>query len=772
MFKRLRHIGNFRIYNNWSDAGTPASFERVNLVFGSNGSGKSTLAEMFQAGVEGVLPVDADVRLDWENASGNTEVITDSTHDAWARVHVFNKAYVMRSLRFEAAEGPSPDALLTLGEQNVQAEIELETKRAHSVELRTEREELRRQLATSEKALNEHLRSAAQSVVTQLGRAATRYRASNVYNITQVRALLQSDRDSLKNASTDPSSDLDVVTSSPLAGSVRVNRPDLSDKRDLDIARNLLKETVTVTAIEALRGDGRRSDWVQAGISLHANLDHCLFCGGPLTADRRHELDAHFDAALENLQRRIDSLVRKLNESSLNAEKHLDSLPRNQDLYAEILPSFEAAKAKYALELFDYQAAVANLMALLGEKRSNPFKTQTVADDIQLTLPDTASLEAALTQHDERSVSHASSVAAAARRLELRFVSDIAEKVDACTSDIDKVRLDLVSKDEEQRLTDQRILALADLESDPTPLAADLTESLARLLGRDELSFTTHPDRRSYRIDRAGSPATALSEGERTCIALLHFLARLRSSGIAASNPIVVVDDPVSSLDHNVMYGISSHLWSEVAVKMSVAQVFVLTHSFEMFRQWLIQLEGAKRRVGKSTVHELRVRNQHVGGKTRRVPTFEKWPQHDADAARLRSQYHYLFAQVGKAVAVSSSGASLMQQLDVLALAPNSARRMLEAFLSFKFPTQVGNFDASMREALQAISEGPIRTRIVRYVHSYSHNEDADIGKPLEPGEATAVLQSIFCLMKTLDSQHFMAMCRALGLDPQVLAGT
>jgi wobble nucleotide-excising tRNase len=113
-----------------------------------------------------------------------------------------------------------------------------------------------------------------------------------------------------------------------------------------------------------------------------------------------------------------------------------------------------------------------------------------------------------------------------------------------------------------------------------------------------------------------------------------------------------------------------------------------------------------------------------------------------------------------------------MEQLDVLALAPNSARRMLEAFLSFKFPTHVGNFDGSMREALQRIGEGSVRTRIVRYVHSYSHNEDADIGKPLEPGEATAVLQSIFSLMQTLDSQHFTAMCESLSLDPNVLAGS
>jgi len=112
-----------------------------------------------------------------------------------------------------------------------------------------------------------------------------------------------------------------------------------------------------------------------------------------------------------------------------------------------------------------------------------------------------------------------------------------------------------------------------------------------------------------------------------------------------------------------------------------------------------------------------------------------------------------------------------MEQLDVLALAPNTARRMLEAFLSFKFPKHVGSFDGSMREALNALGDGPIRTRIVRYVHAYSHNDDADIGKPLEPGEATPVLQSIFELMHSLDPHHYASMCETLELSPEVLRG-
>jgi hypothetical protein len=199
------------------------------------------------------------------------------------------------------------------------------------------------------------------------------------------------------------------------------------------------------------------------------------------------------------------------------------------------------------------------------------------------------------------------------------------------------------------------------------------------------------------------------------------------------------------------------------------------THSFEMFRQWIIQLEGApKPLIGKHTIHELRIRHRSVAGDVRRVPILEPWPTDKKESGRLRSQYHFLFSQVADAVLKSEAGANLHEQLDILALAPNSARKMLEAFLSFKYPKQMGDFNGSMRAALDNIQDGPTRIRIVRYVHAYSHNEDGDLGKPLEPGEATAVLASVFHLIRALDPGHYESMCESLDLEPQTLylAGT
>lgn len=754
-------------------ASSTSPFGRVNLVFGTNGSGKSTLASLMQECVDGTLPLSADVRLDWQERNLATEQITSASHDAWRRVHVFNRDYVLRSLRFEGGEGPRPDALLTLGEANVRAREELAEKRARVSEITVLRAELRAQSAAAAKRRDDLMRSVAKTVVANLSAVGERYRATNAYTITQVRNTLRQERAVFQDASTDLAPDLALAKAAPLPSAVHVRRPDLADVAELEPVDAVLAESVSDRAIEALVGDGKRSEWVQKGQELHANLDKCLFCNGSITSARREDLDAHFGAALLHLQHRVDTLIRRLEDSSRNAEQHLAVLPLSRDLYAEVISDFDEAREAYSTELEAYQASIKSLIAALEAKRSDPFNMPRRPADLRLVPPSTAGIEATLSRHNARSQAHAVSVESAARRVELRLIADVAAEVDRAETEATQADATLTELGREKFKAENRILALSDLEADPTPLADELTKSLTRLLGRDELSFATGPDRVTYRLERDGAPATALSEGERTCIALIHFLARLRSSAVVDTQPIVFIDDPVSSLDHNVMFGVSAHLWAELVPRPSVAQIFVLTHSFEMFREWVIQLQtGGKHVPGSVTVHELHIRSVEANGSMQRTPTFVRWPHtNSSKSATLRSQYHFLFSQVGSALAAAVNGGTLAEQLDALALAPNAARRMLESFLAFRYPQYVGTFDRALRVATDALELGPTRTRVIRYLHAYSHNEEPDIGRPLQPSEAVPVIQAVFQLMSLLDSAHFMSMCAVLELDEALLTG-
>ncbi|MFT6583138.1 MAG: wobble nucleotide-excising tRNase, partial [Alphaproteobacteria bacterium] len=84
---------------------------------------------------------------------------------------------------------------------------------------------------------------------------------------------------------------------------------------------------------------------------------------------------------------------------------------------------------------------------------------------------------------------------------------------------------------------------------------------------------------------------STLSEGERSFLTFLYFLYELKGSTSESSlneNRIVVFDDPISSLDNEVLYIVST-LIKDVIGKISsdspIKQVFILTHSMYFFNE-------------------------------------------------------------------------------------------------------------------------------------------------------------------------------------------
>jgi hypothetical protein len=60
---------------------------------------------------------------------------------------------------------------------------------------------------------------------------------------------------------------------------------------------------------------------------------------------------------------------------------------------------------------------------------------------------------------------------------------------------------------------------------------------------------------------------------------------------------------------------------------------------------------------------------------------------------------------------------------------------------------------------------------MLRFLHAYSHNEEADVSKPAGRPEAVAMLDVVFEFMRSIDSQHVEDMCRAVDIDPAALDG-
>ncbi|MBF0318744.1 MAG: AAA family ATPase [Nitrospirae bacterium] len=205
----------------------------------------------------------------------------------------------------------------------------------------------------------------------------------------------------------------------------------------------------------------------------------------------------------------------------------------------------------------------------------------------------------------------------------------------------------------------------------------DINIGLATFLGREELLIEPHrikaPDEHGnlqelddgYIIKRNGKPAMNLSEGEKTAIAFVYFTIQLKDQNFDLSKGIVVIDDPVYSLDSNSLFQAFAFLKN--AVK-NAEQNFIFTHNYDFLR---LLLNWVKHDWGKACFYMLK---NYYDGNQRHAYLDNM----DKELSTYESEYHYLF----KILMAFKSDGTIVQAYPI----PNIARMVLETFLMFRVP--------------------------------------------------------------------------------------
>ena len=238
---------------------------------------------------------------------------------------------------------------------------------------------------------------------------------------------------------------------------------------------------------------------------------------------------------------------------------------------------------------------------------------------------------------------------------------------------------------------------------------------------------------------RDGQPAIRMSDGERSALALLYFLKSLEDKSFDLKNGIIVLDDPVSSLDANSLFRAFGFVRERVS---DAKQVFVLTHSFLFFKQAKSWMARQKSR------HCFYMLTQFSDSNVR----FSILRRLDPLLALYSSEYHYLFK-----VCLESVNGSLPRELGFYIGLPNLARRLLEGFLAFRFP----NKGDSLWQALNAADFDREKIKgIYGFVNEYSHGYLSHDGMPEWSSlcEAPHVMQDIMDLIKCQDAAHYNSM--------------
>ena len=748
---RLDHPGVLRDFKWPSDL---PMFARFNLIYGWNGSGKTTVSRLFRHLEQCSVPSQGHATL----CIKEKDIDGDAFPLTLVQVRVFNRDFVNESV-FPVGGGNVPP-IFVVGKESVDKQKEAdrlkEERSAEEVRLgqaRTGSQQAKAQLerycSERAKGIKDMLRISGPSVYNEYHKGTYRNRAEEMSEAGGVEAHRLDDtiREALLRQHTE--------TIKPNVPEVGYRVPSLKHLHDEVVAASA--KTVTALVLQALRDDTDLGDWTRVGLKLHKERGSpvCLFCEQAISPSRVAALEAHFSAEYEHFLQGLGELIARLKAAMKEADDL--RLPSRAEFYENIAGDYDSAKDGLKEESKKLRTFTAELVQCLEEKKGQPFTNL----QLDIAVPEidggvVDQLNEVIQRHNKACDDFQARTAMARERLADGMV---AESLDdylclATTAKAAEAAIDPI-QEKVKRLSGE----IARLEREivePLQPAEELNDDPCKYLGHDELQLDVRDT--GYALVRRGVVADSLSDGERTALALLYFLKSLGDRRFDVKKGVVVLDDPVSSLDANALYLAFGYIRQRT---QDAGQLFLLTHNFTLFRQvrnWFHHLPGQRKKDINQRPARFYMLDRVVDADRRRMAIRPLDPLLE----RYESEYHYLFAYVYREAKVTH------MQLKQAYVLPNIARRLLETFLAFRRPQIAGELwkklnDIEFDEAKKA--------RILRFVHTHSHGDT--IGEPEHDpsvlGEARSVLADVMQFIQSQDPEHFKAMVEVvkLGDEPE-----
>ncbi len=740
---RIAKMKNLRIFREFTWPSGLADFGRYNLIYGWNGTGKTTLSNLFRA---------IETRSNIENADVTVKIDKqDKLGSQFAQIsvpiRVFNRHF-MAEYVFTTDHIVTP--IYVLGKENVEKQRMLDAMKVSIEDGEKEVHKCRDTKSMTESALDNFCISRAKTIKDTLGREGNYYSTYDKRNFQDMASRL-AELDSASEALLDKATRQKLFEQHAATPKQKVSRityeiPDLEALSKKVSA--LLSATVVSAIIDSLSMDPKLAAWIFEGLKKHKdrNATSCLFCGQELPPGRMSELAAHFNDEYERLQ---ESLHEEREEvSQLMSSAEVLSTPDEARLYDYLADEYKSRLAEFQNDVRSVKAELSRLGQALERKKAKPFEAQQL--EVSVTKVPAESLNRAnevISKHNQACDEFSARVKEARQKLECYLAASEVDEYRRLRKAVEDAKITFQSKQNENDNLKREFTKLTMQMVEHRESAEELNRDLCSYLGHDELRLDVKDT--GYQITRQGEVAKELSEGETTAIALLYFLKSLSAQGFDLQNGIVVLDDPVSSLDSNALFSAFGFIKERT---QHAKQLIVLTHNFSFFRQVRNWYDYLNRRERKSDVTQHPARfymlecTQEVDGRCARIRRL------DPLLERFDSEYHYLFAYVYRAAT-----APPRSHLEQNYLLPNLARRLLETFLGYRLP----NMSGGLTQKLEIVEfDETKKIRMLRFVHTHSHGKA--LGEPEHDlsllSEAHSILKDILSLMQSQDPHHFSAM--------------
>lgn len=736
------------------------SFRKYNLIYGFNGAGKSTLSRLFSSLEFGErhtkLPKDCAFEISLSD--GTTYGIPANPKGLERRVTVFNSDFAENN--FQWVHGKARPIFL-IGKDQADAHKELGNIENHILELQGRFATAKTSEQHALKALTAFKRDRAKLTADRLNLGGRKYEAPQL----------------TKDYEQWPAADTPVISvdalrtaedlrraSEPMAPIPEIQFDSTTVPAAFRFIRDMCVQSLGTVALKEVENYPDALLWIKQGHELHTkhDLSVCLLCGNQLTPERRDVLRIALDTTIDQFIDRLSKTSSKLNFVLDILSELRDHSPRADSLYSNQIDQYKSQRADFDEKLKETLRVLRLLREILDQKIAAPAspvdishlpeanEIETINDQLSASV---SSLNVMIAEHNKTVNGFKQAKEEAEITIRKHFIG-------ACRADFD-INVNAVSEAIKSRETIERTLAEAQTKAENLrqairthgPAAEAINKLVKSYLGHGEL--TIHPIEEGYEVRRHGAVIEGLpSEGEKTAISIAYFLSTIEADGKAFKDAIVVVDDPVSSLDTKAL----NFACSLIRTRLSgVSQLFVLTHNQQCMNEFRkAWKKGAELRDGKqptTSLHFLDVKIAQDSSKrsSKIIPLPTLLREYD-------SEYHFLFGQV---LRFRNAGEEHFEHGYMM---PNVLRRVLDVFLAFRCPGNsglTGKIDQLCKAHPELDRDRIVALERLTQVESHSDSLDDLISfSSMTIEETRDAANALIVMMDHVDKSHLAALTK------------
>ena len=758
----INRIAELKQAGVWRDFTAPADLQLAprTLIYGFNGSGKTTLSRVFSSiqrgSLEERLPKETSFKIE---TSDGTTVTQDPISNPFSNnLLVFNTDFVSRNFEWDAS---STKGIAYLSEKKVDARKEFDEIVPQLLAAKQKTIATQKAKAKADRGLSDFKTRVARNI-REVASSSTYTQSYDARKI-QGLYLKESFGTEKKLSEDDLKKHQRVLTQReplpPLAFS-----PSLPDglANWFKAGQSLLTQSVSGIALKEFEAHSDALRWVEEGLHYHDehSVTDCLLCGNPFGEDRRAQLRALFDKSWTGALSALEDAVKRGQEHQQALRELYRTIPKEAEITAEEREAFTKSRASMETAIKQLGVCVGELLNGLEARVANPTKEVLVTGvlagfylDDWLTHYATieAALAATVKKHNNAFASFAAIQKDAFTKIEAHVLTTNQSEWNRLQKDVQDAETELkTARTDENRLSERQLKLRNDLQ-DHGVGADKMNELIWAYLGHKELRLVAEDG--GYKILRlSGKPATELSEGERTAVSFCYFLTQLAAEGRNLENLVMVIDDPISSLDtaaRTYAYSLMTRMTK------NCAQVIVFTHNTSFMNMVKREFQNLQKRdENKKVTALLSLDCRNSGEGSDRLTSLVR--MHKL-LVNYDSEYHYLFRLVQDAAQTQSS--------DYVFLLPNATRKLLEMFATFCSPGQA-NFAGALGDHREAVKDKLDVRALERLIQIESHGTINGLGTlpDLTLEEAIRAADAGIKFIQEVGKDHYKRMCSACNI--------